>query len=303
MYWDGISTKYQISFYPIYDLDSLPPIVVINTWSIAVPIWTVLTEWTEYTLNYQNGEIIFQSGHIPPELLDVNGDRTVTAKVSAYHCKINLKQFLEFFNNCRQHLAQWFPIKGFQEVTHTDLGVDENAELLELDLNQSPFTNYLGNLEFFQEKDGKKHLTYYRRDNWVFFDSPNSEWPTYYPVGPTDYWRGPTPARRAAQLPFWIFGYKAYPLFDLSLNANTFLSTDTLLVDNTASVENVMIKIALMMYQYRLHFSERMNASTLRMSTMKEVQGMVMSLSMDLQKHTGLYATGSGTIAPTDITN
>jgi hypothetical protein len=103
-------------------------------------------------------------------------------------------------------------------------------------------------------------------------------------------------------LPFWVYGLLRYPYFDLTIDPNTYLWSDTYLGDN-ASVENIMMRIALMMYRFRMHFSERMNASTLRMSTMKEVQWMVMSLSMDLQQHTAQYAPGSGTVSPTELTN
>lgn len=301
LFGDGISTTYQISFYPIYDLANLLPVITINTGTIVTPIWTILTEWTEYTINYQNGEIIFQSGHIPKELLDTNGERVITAKINAHHCKINLKQFLGFFNFSRQHLTQWFPVRNYLEVQYTDLGFAQDDELLEIDMSHTFFDNIYSLEQIMQEKDSKKHNTFYRRWQWLFLDSPNSEWPTYYPVGPTDYWRGPTPNRQALKFPFWIYGIIMYPEFDLTLDPNTYLATETYLIN--AAIENCIMRIALLMYQYRLHLSERMNASTLRISTMKEVQGMVMGLSMDLQAHLAQYAPGSGTIAPTYINN
>jgi hypothetical protein len=302
IFGDGNSTKYQISFYPIYDLASALPVVTINTGTIPSPVWETLDEGIDYVINYQNWEIIFQPGSIPKELLDSNGDRVATAKVNAYHCKINLKQFLEFWNNSRQHMTQWFPIRDYREVTATDMWVPDNTEIFELDYTVAPFTDFYRIEEFFQDKDGKKHLPFYKRGKMFFFDSPNSEWPVNYPVGPTDYWRWPMPARRGIRPPFWVHGMVKYPYFDLTVDPNTYLGSDTLLEDN-ASTENVMMRLALLMYRYRLHFSERMNASTLRMSTMKEVQGMVMGLSMDLQQHTAQFAPGSGTIAPNDITN
>ena len=92
LFGDGLSTKYQVTFYPIYDLENLLPVVTLNTGTLENPIWTVLTEGTDYTLNYQNGELIFQGTSIPKELLDLDGERVATAKINAYHCKINLDQ-------------------------------------------------------------------------------------------------------------------------------------------------------------------------------------------------------------------
>ena len=143
LYGDGDSSKYQISFYPIYDLANALPVVTINTGTIASPIWTTQSEGTDYTINYQNGEIRFNAGHIPPELLDDNQERVVTARINAYHCKINLKQMLGFWNLSRQHLTQWFPVRDYREITADMLGLPDNSEILELDMTLPIFNDIL----------------------------------------------------------------------------------------------------------------------------------------------------------------
>jgi hypothetical protein len=60
-------------------------------------------------------------------------------------------------------MTQWFPVKGFQEVTYTDLGLPENSQVLELDTSLPPFDKFYTVNEIFQDKDAKKHLTFYRR--------------------------------------------------------------------------------------------------------------------------------------------
>lgn len=134
----------------------------------------------------------------------------------------------------------------------------------------------------------------------VYFDLDTNTPEFTYVLGPSDYNRGPYRKSRVIETPFWIQGYKPYPKFDVNnQDPNIYLSYETYLSFDNGSLDNMLMRIALQMYTMREHWSERMNAATLRMSTLKDIQMVKMSLSMDIEKHTMQNATGRGTIAPT----
>ena len=63
------------------------------------------------------------------------------------------------------------------------------------------------------------------------------------------------------------------------------------------------MRIGLSMYTMREHWSERINASTLRMSSMKDLQMAKQILSMEVLRHTGDNAPGRGNTPPTTFSN
>lgn len=85
-----------MTFQPLCDVTAYKPVVTKNTGTYAAPTWVVLTETVDYVIDYKTGFITLTSPL--PEALDPDGERTVTMRVVANHMKINLAQFMQFFN-------------------------------------------------------------------------------------------------------------------------------------------------------------------------------------------------------------
>jgi len=110
--------------------------------------------------------------------------------------------------------------------------------------------------------------------------------------GPTDYQRtNYGKLQGTISFPFWVEYDEKYPIFT-SVDPNTDLSADTKLEINDSSETNACLRIALGMYTMREHWSERINASTLRMATLKDVQVAKQSVSMELMRHSADNAPG-----------
>ncbi len=93
-----------------------------------------------------------------------------------------------------------------------------------------------------------------------------------------------------------------YPVF-LSADPNNDLLLDSNLNIDDNSETNMVMRIGIAMYSMREHWSERVNAATLRMSSLKDIQMTKMSLSQDLMRHTGDFAPGRGNTPPTTNLN
>lgn len=92
-------------------------------------------------------------------------------------------------------------------------------------------------------------------------------------------------------LPFYCSYASNYPILT-ALDPNDDLIEDSLLDISNGSETNMTMRIGIAMYQMRENWSERVNASTLRMSSLKDIQMAKQSLSMDLMRHTGDNAPG-----------
>ena len=89
-----------------------------------------------------------------------------------------------------------------------------------------------------------------------------------------------------------------YPLFT-SADPNDDLAEDSGLKLEDGSETNMVLRIGLSMYSMREHWSERVNAATLRMSSLKDIQMTKQGLSFELMRHTGDNAPGRGNTPPT----
>lgn len=103
-------------------------------------------------------------------------------------------------------------------------------------------------------------------------------------------------------LPFYVSYSQNYPIFS-SADPNDDLAEDSLLSIDDGSETNMTMRIGVAMYSMREHWSERVNAATLRMSSLKDIQAAKMSLSQDLMRHTGDNAPGRGNTPPTTSLN
>lgn len=300
---DGLVTNFQLTFYPILELGEWRPKVYKNTGTYASPVWTLQVENTDYRINFETGQLDFISG-APSEILDTNSARTISAKVTAFHCKLNLKQFLNFWNQNRQSMTIFFPKRTFVKMTETELGVTEWTRLDQLDLTVSPWTEYYNIEQFFQNHDDNKHVPFFRRDTTLVFDRNNNEEDLRYVIWPSDYYRWPFKSTQSINTPFWVYGIKYYPYFELSgVDPNTYIASETYLDYDKWAVRNCIMRIGVDMYRQREWWSERMNAATLRLATLKDIQMTKMSLSQDLMRHTSENAPWRGTTPPISWTN
>lgn len=87
---------WELTFQPICDVTAYKPMVTKNTGTFAAPVWVSLTETTDYTIDYKTGFITLTSP--APSILDTNSEPSPSIKVVAYHMKINLGQFIQFWN-------------------------------------------------------------------------------------------------------------------------------------------------------------------------------------------------------------
>lgn len=99
-------------------------------------------------------------------------------------------------------------------------------------------------------------------------------------------------------LPFYVSYVLDYPIFT-SANPNNDLALDSLIKIEDGSETNMVMRIGLAMYSMREHWSERVNAATLRMSSLKDIQMTKQGLSFELMRHTGDNAPGRGNTPPT----
>ena len=75
--------------------------------------------------------------------------RVINIKMTAYHCKINLKYFISFYNLIAKNLNIYYPKREFREVLSSELWVSDWTLLDYIDLEQPPFSNYKRVLEIF----------------------------------------------------------------------------------------------------------------------------------------------------------
>lgn len=91
-----MSKVWELTFQPICDVTAYKPMVTKNTGTFAAPTWVSLTENTDYTVNYKTGFITLTSP--APLILDASNEPSTSVKVVCYHMKINLSQFVQFWN-------------------------------------------------------------------------------------------------------------------------------------------------------------------------------------------------------------
>lgn len=300
---DGLVTTFQLTFYPILELMAYRPKVYKNTWTYNAQVWDLQVEWTDYRLNYETGQIDFITW-APDEILNGSNERTVSAKILASHCKLNLRQFINFWNQNRQSMTMYFPIRSYTKMSQTELWVPESTRLATLDLTVSPWTEFYNIEQFFQNEDDNKHVPFYRRGTTLVFDRNNNQEDLRYVIWPSDYYRWPFKSTQSINTPFWVYGIKFYPYFELSgFDPNNYLGEETYLDYDKWAVRNCLMRIGIDMYRQREGWSERMNAATLRLATLKDIQMAKMALSQDLMRHTAENAPWRGTTPPISWTN
>lgn len=293
---DGLTTAWELTFYPLSDLVGNAPLVIKNTGTFAAPVWTPLVEWTDYNLNYTTGQLSFSTP--PPAIEDDDGENSVAVKVVAYHVKINLRQFIQFWNEITGQMAIYWPVYNYVKVLGSDLGLDEWVSFSELDLSHAYWTEK-NILEIFQRDSDGKHVLFERRWNKLLIGNDKNLPRRPMNWGPTDYSRTwDSTLRWTITLPFWVSYTDKYPVFSFP-DPNTALIEETYLNIQDSSELNAAMRIGLSMYVMREHWSERINASTLRMSTLKDLQMTKQGLSMEVMRHTGDNAPGRGNTPPT----
>lgn len=218
-------------------------------------------------------------------MLDDESERAVTIKVVAFHVKINLQQFIQFWNEITGQMQLFWPIIHYEQVIGSQIGLGDRETVSELDLTHA-FWDQKNILEIFQEERDGKHILFEVRGKTLMLIPEKNSPRRPINLGPTDYnrtWTGVI--RGTLSMPFYVSYTEKYPIFT-SADPNDDLTEDTLLNIQDSSEVNAAMRIALAMYTMREHWSERMNASTLRLSTLKDVQMTKMSVSQDLMRHT-----------------
>lgn len=235
-------------------------------------------------------------------MLDTDGERTASVRVMAFHRKINLSQFRQFWNEATGQMNIMWPIVEFTELEGTDIGLVDGDQIDSMDLTHAYWTDKRI-LEVWDNDRDRKHIPFRIKGNTLFFDQTVNSTQFRNAWGPTDYQRvqmvGGT---NVMTLPFWVSYSRKYPRF-VSANPNSDLASDTYIKMEDGSETNVCMRIGVMMYQMREGWSERVNAATLRMSTLKDIQMAKQSLSMDLMRHTADNAPGRGNTPPTTELN
>lgn len=233
-----------------------------------------------------------------PLVPDSNSEPTVSIKVTAYHMKINLAQFLQFFNEATWQMAIFWPLKKYVKLSGTDIGKTDGDQLDSIDLSHAYWSGKTI-LEIFEVDRDRKHQPFRIKWDQLYFDATVNAAQRRVTWGPTDYQRiSLVGGTNVVTLPFYVSYAQAYPILT-SVDPNTDLAVDSLLKIEDNSETNMVMRIGIAMYSMREHYSERINAATLRMSSLKDIQMTKMSLSQDLMRHTGDNAPGRGNTPPT----
>lgn len=293
---DWMSQVWELTFQPICDVTAYKPMVTKNTGTFAAPTWVSLTENTDYTVNYKTGFITLTSP--APLILDASNEPSTSVKVVCYHMKINLSQFVQFWNESTWQMNIMWPIKKYVKVSGPDIGKTDWDQIEGLDLTHA-YWKGKNILEIFEVDRDRKHIPFRIKWDQLFFDQTVNSAQRRVTWGPTDYNRisliGGT---NVVTLPFYVSYAMKYPIFT-SADPNTDLPSDSLMNIDDGSETNMTMRIGIAMYSMREHWSERVNAATLRMSSLKDIQMTKMSLSQDLMRHTGDNAPGRGNTPPT----
>ncbi len=295
--WDWYSKTWTLSFFPLATEANFKPIVQRNNGTFASPSWVSLTENTDYSINYETGHLTLSE--VVPQLLDTNGEPSVTMRVMWHHLKLNFTQFAQFFNEAVASMMLMFPIKKFSKVLWTDVSLIDGEQYTTLDISHA-YWKGKKILELFDEEDQSKHLLFRQKGTMLYFDSDVNRPRKQIFWGPTDY-------NRAVQfqtawylpMPFWVSFVEEYPNLDLTTGLSTVLALDSKLKTEDGSELNMILRIWVSMYSMREHWSERVNASTLRLATLKDVQMAKMSVQKELMEHNSNVAPGRGNLPPT----
>ena len=157
---DGLTTAWELTFYPLSDLTTNPALVLKNTGTFAAPVWTILTENIDFTLDYTTGQL--KCTIAPAAILNTEGENTVAIKVVAYHVKINLRQFIQFWNEVTGQMAIYWPVLNYVKVLGSNLGLTEQVSMSELDLSLA-YWQEKNILEIYQNESDTKHVLFERR--------------------------------------------------------------------------------------------------------------------------------------------
>lgn len=293
---DGAAKVWELTFQPLCDVTAYKPLVSKNVGTFAAPTWVTLTETTDYTIDYRTGFLTLVSP--APQILDTNNEATTSIKVTAYHMKLNLRQFVQFWNESTGQMRIFWPLKEYVKVSGTDIGKTDWDQLEWLDLTHAYWKGKTI-LEIFEVDRDQKHIPFRIKGDQLYFDQSVNSIQRRVTWGPTDYNRiSVVGGTNVVTLPFYVSYAQNYPLFS-SADPNTDLASDSLLNTEDGSETNMVMRIGIAMYSMREHWSERVNAATLRMSSLKDIQSTKMSLSQDLMRHTGDNAPGRGNTPPT----
>ena len=288
---DGNTTIFHLTYNPISLVTVHRPVVISNTGTQASPVYQTLIEGSDYTINYELGQLIF---NIPPRAAEHEREYNVT--VEAYHCKINLNHFVQFYNMCAVRAQILYPMRIHRKISGIDVGSTDNSYISKVDLNLPIFNDFEEIEKIQQDEDSEKSIPCHRREDMLYFELDSNTDSSQFFYGPQDYTRWPVRATKEVRLPFWASWRRLYPSFPKSVDPNTLLVEETYMDDSSGSTQYAMYQIAFYMYEMREHWSERQNASTLRMSTLKDVQSAKMSVSQSLMRHISETAPGRGFI-------
>lgn len=288
--WDWETTIFHLGYNPVSLVTAHKPIVTSNIGTVISPIYQELVENVDYTINYELGQIVFST---PPRIIENKNEYNVT--VEAYHCKINLNHFVQFWNLCVPKVQLLYPRKFYKQIIWSDIGVNDNSYIESVDLTLPVFEPY--NIEeVFQNSDSEKRIPMHLRENTLHFELDSNSDNMNFFYGPQDYTRQSVRWAKQIMVPFYIAGRYKYPKLAQNVDPNTLLSTDLKLQDEDGSTQWALYQIAYFMYEMRENWSERQNASTLRMSSMKDIQWAKMSISQSLMRHVMDTAPGRGYI-------
>lgn len=297
---DGISRTWEITFQPLCDITAYKPFVTKNAGTYASPTWVAMTETTDYTIDYKTGFINLVS---PAPLIlttpaDPTSGLTASIRIVAYHMKINLAQFIQFWNESTGQMSIMWPIIKYVKLLGANIGKVDGDQLEGLDLSHSYWSGKKI-LEIFETDRDRKHIPFRVKGTDLYFDQTVNSVQRRVAWGPTDYSRTSSiGGTNLVTLPFYVSYALDYPIFT-SVNPNSDLAFDSLIKIEDGSETNMVMRIGLAMYSMREHWSERVNAATLRMSSLKDIQMTKQGLSFELMRHTGDNAPGRGNTPPT----
>jgi hypothetical protein len=269
----------QLNFYPISAHNPYKPVVKINN--------AIQTENSNYTVDYEQGIINWS---ITPVNL-------VTISVDAYHQKANINQLARYFNqalNKLQHAG--FPHKVLDEIKYTDIsGALENDTIKEINLNSLPFSEYLEIKEILQYKNDWRGIEFIQRHDMLLLDAGtlNDDYSIIDSSG-SDYISSINRPRSRTysnlKYPYYLLAIKKYPIINSTGND----ALTEIIELKSWALDQALILTAMFMYMARRHYSEQINASTLRISSTMELDRILQSLNIQLINNLRFEGIGGG---------
>jgi hypothetical protein len=276
---DGSITTYKLNYYPLADYQPYQPQVYVNA--------VIQTENINYTVDYREGIIYFNTAPTNGHVIVING----------FCQKFNLYDVISSYDRSLEFLSKPFPIKTYQKVDYTDVtGATVNDSITELDLTVSPYSDFTDFLAIYQNKNDIRPVPFEKREKTLMFTLGTSGYLDSNYI-PGDY-HSQTWIRKGSNVystlkyPFYIHGIKKYTKIPFSSPLHGSLQTTIILED--VAYEQAMILTAILCYEGRLHYNDRLNSTSLRKLTMIEIRNTLRDLNAKLIQDIQFKGLGKG---------